>query len=164
MPQLEQIWSFPSQILWVAITFAALFLIMWKVAIPRISSVLEARQRRIEDSLDKAANFKNEAEAAIASYEKAMADSRTKAHELINQTSHEITAQAAKSEAELAEALMAKVSESEKAIEQAKQQAIADLRDVALDVASSVVEKLSGSKPDSAAAGQAVDTALKARS
>lgn len=164
MPQLEQIWSFPSQIFWLTITFAALFLVIWKVAAPRISSVLEARQRRIEDNLDKAENFKREAEAAIEAYEKAIADSRLEAHELINEIAHSVAAEAAKSEAELAEKLQARIAESEQAIAKAKQEAIAGLRDVAFDVASAVVEKLSGETPDSTTVNQAVDTALKARS
>ncbi|MBT4888093.1 MAG: F0F1 ATP synthase subunit B' [Rhodospirillales bacterium] len=164
MPQIEQIWSFPSQIFWLAITFAALFLVIWKVAAPRISSVLEARQRRIEDNLDKAANFKREAEAAIEAYEAAIAESRVKAHELINEASHSVAAEAAASEAALAEKLQVRIAESEEAITKAKQEAIAGLRDVALDVASAVVEKLSGESPESANVNQAVDTALKARS
>ncbi len=163
MPQLEQIWSFPSQIFWLAITFAALFLIIWKVAAPRISSVLESRQRRIEDNLDKAANFKREAEAAIAAYEESIAKSRAQAHDLITETTQTLTAQAATSEAALAEKLQARLTESEQAIEAAKQTAITELRDVALDVASSVVEKLSGDAPDSSAVSNAVDSAFKAR-
>ena len=164
MPQLEQIWSFPSQIFWLTITFAALFLVIWKVAAPRISSVLEARQRRIEDNLDKAANFKREAEAAIEAYEVAIADSRNKAHNLINEASQQIASEAAKSEAELAEKLQVRIAEGEQAVESAKQAAITELRGVALDVASTVVEKLAGDAPDTAAVDRAVDTALKARS
>ena len=105
MPQIEQIWSFPSQIIWLAITFAALFFIMWKVAVPRISAVLESRQQRIEDNLDKAAAFKKDAEAAIEAYEKAIAEARSEAQNLINETAQSLQATASKQEAELAETL-----------------------------------------------------------
>ena len=69
MPQLEQISTFPSQIFWLVITFAALFFVMWRIAVPRIADVLEARQKRIDDNLDKAETAKKEAEAAIEAYE-----------------------------------------------------------------------------------------------
>ncbi len=164
MPQLEQIWSFPSQIIWLTITFAALFLIMWKVAVPRISEVLESRQRRIEDNLDKAATFKAEAEAAIEAYEKAIATARADAHGMLNETAAEIAAEAAKQEAALNEKLQARIAEGEAAIAEAKQSAIAGVRDMACDVAVSAVEKLSGEAPDAKAAGAAIDAAMKARS
>ena len=45
MPQLEQIATYPSQVFWLVVTFVALFLIMWRVAVPRISDALEARQQ-----------------------------------------------------------------------------------------------------------------------
>ena len=53
MPQLD-VSTFLPQVVWLVITFTALFLLMWRVAVPRIADVLEARQRRIEDNLDKA--------------------------------------------------------------------------------------------------------------
>lgn len=164
MPQLEQIWSFPSQIIWLTITFAALFLVMWKVAVPRIADVLESRQQRIEDNLDKAAAFKRDAEAAIEAYEKAMTEARSEAQSLINETAQGLAQEAAKQEAELAEKLQAKIAESETAIAKAKEAAIAGVRDMAQDIAISATEKLSGSAPDASAAGKAIDDAMKSRS
>lgn len=164
MPQLEQIWSFPSQIIWLAITFAVLFLVMWKVAVPRIADVLEARQRRIEDNLDKAASFKKDAEAAIEAYEKAIAEARSEAQSLINETAQSIQAEAAKQDAALGEKLQAKIAESEAAIAKAQEAAIAGVRDMAQDVAVAATEKLSGKAPNTSSAGAAVDAAMKARS
>ena len=75
MPQLD-ISTFSTQIVWLVITFSALFIIMWRVAVPRISDSLEQRQNRMDDSLNKAAEFKKEAEAAIEAYEKSLAEAR----------------------------------------------------------------------------------------
>ncbi|MFQ5764023.1 MAG: F0F1 ATP synthase subunit B', partial [Rhodospirillales bacterium] len=61
MPQLD-VNTYLPQIVWLVITFTVLFLIMWRVAVPRIADVLEARQKRIDDNLDKAAESKKEAE------------------------------------------------------------------------------------------------------
>ncbi len=163
MPQLD-VTTFASQIIWLAITFAALFLVMWKVAVPRISEVLEARQQRIEDNLDKAAAFKKDAESAIEAYEKAIAAARAEALGLITETAHSIQAEAAKQEAALAETLQAKIAGSEAAIAKARETAIAGIRDMAQDVAIAATEKLSGKAPDAPAAGVAIDAAMKARS
>ncbi|MBT3559127.1 MAG: F0F1 ATP synthase subunit B' [Rhodospirillales bacterium] len=163
MPQLD-ISTFPSQIFWLTVTFAALFLIMWKVAVPRIADVLESRQRRIEDNLDKAAEFKKDAEAAIEAYENAIAEARASAQSTINEMAQNLATDMAAQEAALAEKLQARISESEAAISDAKTAAISSIRDVAQDVASSAVEKLVGDAPDASVVGSAIDSALKARS
>ncbi len=163
MPQLD-ITTFSSQIIWLVITFAALFLVMWKVAVPRIADVLESRQQRIEDNLDKAAAFKKDAEAAIEAYEKAIAEARSEAQNLLSETAHSLSQEAAKQEAELAEKLQARIAESEAAIAKAKETAIAGVRDMAQDIAVAATEKLSGAAPDASAAGKAIDDAMKSRS
>ncbi len=163
MPQLEQIATFPSQIFWLVITFAALFFVMWRIAVPRIADVLEARQKRIDDNLDKAEAAKKDAEAAIEAYEASLADAREKAHDLVNDTAAEIAAEAAKQEEELAEKLQARIAESEKAIAQAREKALTGIRDTAVDVAVAATEKLVGEAPDRAAVEKAVDGAMKAQ-
>ena len=79
MPQLD-VTTFAPQLVWLAITFFAMFIIMWKVAVPKIANALETRQMRVEDNLKKAEDLKREAEATLAAYEKALADARAQAH------------------------------------------------------------------------------------
>lgn len=164
MPQLEQIATFPSQIFWLVVTFAALFLVMWRLAVPRIADVLESRQKRIDDNLDKADAAKKDAEAAIEAYEASMAEARSSAQSLVADTAAEIAANAAEEEAKLAEQLQAKIAASEKAIEEAQQKALAGVRDTAVEVAMAATEKLLGEAADRGAVEKAVDDAMKAQS
>ena len=83
MPQLEQIATYPSQVFWLVVTFMVLFVIMWRIAVPRISDALEARQQRIDDNLERAAEIKKEAEAAIEAYEQSLAEARSEAQSAI---------------------------------------------------------------------------------
>ena len=76
MPQLDFTTYLP-QVFWLVVTFAALYLIMWKIAVPGIADVLETRQKRISDNLDKAAEAKKEAEETLAAYDKAMDEARS---------------------------------------------------------------------------------------
>ena len=78
MPQLESA-TFISQIVWLAVTFLALYVVMARIALPRIGEVLEARQDRIAHDLDTAASLKAEAEAALAAYETSIAEARISA-------------------------------------------------------------------------------------
>ena len=143
LPQLD-ISTFPSQLIWLVITFGVLFMLMSRVSLPRISQVLEDRQHKIDDNLKKAEAFKEEAEAAAAAYTKALAEARADAHAIMLETHNRVADDAAKKQAELSEELEAEIKAAEGRILDAKNAALADLSDVAAEVALSAAEKVSG--------------------
>lgn len=162
MPQLD-VTTFSSQIFWLAVTFTALFLIMWRVSIPRISEVLEARQKRMDDNLARAEKLKKEAEAAMQAYETSLAEARSEAQSAIIEANARLAEEAQARETELGEALAKRIAESEADIAAAMDEAVASIRDAAAEVAASAAERLTGEAPGADAAGAAVDTAIKAR-
>jgi len=143
LPQLD-ITTFPSQLIWLVITFAALFMMMSRISLPRISQVLEERQHKIDDNLKKAVSFKEEAEIAAEAYTKAQAEVREEAHAIIMETHTQITDNMATKQAELAEELEAEIKAAEGNIIDAKVIAMAVIADVATEVALSTTEKISG--------------------
>src|SRR5208282_6274393 len=68
--------TFPSQLLWLAITFGALYYVMSKIALPKVGAVIERRKARIAKDLDDAAAMHQQAAAAAAAHEKTLADAR----------------------------------------------------------------------------------------
>ncbi len=160
MPQFDPaVW--PPQLIWLGLCFIVLYLLMSRVALPRVSAILEDREFRISDSLRKAENLKLDAESAVASYEKLMADARAKAHDQVRVVRERAAREAADRHGELGERLGAEVSAAETRIAAARDQAVASVRDLAVDVTGSAVERLVGEKFDSKAVGGAVDTAMK---
>ncbi len=85
MPQLE-FHTFVPQLVWLVIVFGYLYVMMSRVALPRIATVLEERRDRIADDLDQAEQFKRQTDEAIEAYEKALAEARAKAHEVAQET------------------------------------------------------------------------------
>lgn len=160
MPQFDPTY-FAPQLFWLAVTFIGLYWAMTKVALPRIGEVLDERQRKIDDSLDKAAALKAEAEAAIAAYEKALAESRSKAQAVLRETNDKLAKQAEARQKDLADRLAAQIKAGEARIAAAKEQALANVRQVAAEVARSAAEKLTGLAIDEARAEKAVVTALQ---
>lgn len=162
MPQLD-ISTYSTQIAWLIVTFAALFVIMWRIAVPRISDALEQRQTRMDDNLSKAAELKKEAEAAIEAYEKSLAEARASAHSMIAEVHATLVAETAARDAELSTQIKTMLSESEASIAKATNEAMSNVREVAEEVATSAVERLLGGQVDAAAVATAVDAATKAR-
>lgn len=159
MPQLIPA-DFLPQIFWLAVSFAVLYVLMARISLPKIADVLEARQDRLNGDLDQAARFKEEAEKAIAEYEKALADARAKASALALETRNRHAAEAAKKAAELEAKLAAQAKVAEQRIAAAKAQALASVRDIATDAAGALVEKLIGARPSATETRAAVDAAV----
>ena len=162
MPQLD-VTTFSSQIFWLLVTFIALFLIMWRVSVPKISDALEARQKRIDDNLARAQELKKEAGAALDAYETSLADARSEAQITLLQANVKLAEEAQAREAELGETLTKRIAESEANIATAMNTAIANIHDVAIEVSASAAQRLTGEVPSVDAASTAVEATIKAR-
>jgi len=163
MPQLDST-TFAPQIFWLIITFLALYLLMRWVALPRVAATLEARRTRIDGDLAQAADLKAQAETALAEYQKALAMARAEAQSTLRETSESMAAEAAERQRQLSATLAEHIAAAEGRIAEAKQQALSEVRGIAVDVARSVTEKLIGRAPDAAPVRAAVDRVLAGRS
>lgn len=163
LPQLD-VSTFPTQIFWLAVTFLILYILVSKVAAPRIGEVLEERHARITNDLEKAEKLKEEIEGVKNEYENALAEARANAHAVLVSGQSEISASNATAEAAAGEKAAKQSQEAEDRIAKAKQDAIANIHSVAADVAGEAVEKLIGVKVDDAALSGAVESVAGGRS
>ena len=162
MPQLE-VSTFVPQLFWLAVTFGLLFLLMANIGLPRVGHLIEARRNRIDDDLARAAQLKTEAEAAMAAYQRTLAEARSEAQAAVKATTDRLAAEAAERQRRLNETLAQQIAEAERQIAAAKQEALAEMHEIAVEVGRSVTEKLTGSPPDAASLATAVDRAIAER-
>lgn len=155
MPQLDPT-TYVSQLFWLALTFIPLFIVLWKVALPRISGVIEARRQRIEMDLDKAAALRDEAAKVLAQYEKDLNDAHEKARAELRRAAEEMAGAAAERHAALGAELAQEVVAAERRIAAAKDAALANIRTVAAEAAAAATERLIGVKPPADALADAV--------
>jgi F-type H+-transporting ATPase subunit b len=153
--------SFPSQLFWLVLIFVALYLLMSKLALPRMGSILEARRRHIEDDLAEAQRLKLESDAAIAAYETALAEARARAQTLASETQAKAAAAAAARRKEIEAGLNARVAEAETAVAATRSAAMTNVRGIASDAAAAIVERLTGVAPADREVAEAVGNALK---
>lgn len=155
--------SFASQLFWLAVTFVTLYILMSKIALPRISDILEERQRRISDDLDMAERLRTETEAAIATYEKALATARASAQAEIDRAMEANAAEAAARHAEMDAVLAAKITESEERIHAARREALSEVNGIAAEVAAAIVERIADVKANAETVAPLVATVAKER-
>ncbi|ODS91520.1 MAG: hypothetical protein BGO83_16740 [Devosia sp. 66-14] len=137
--------SFGGQLLWLAITFAALYFLMSRVALPRIGSILETRRTRIEGDLKEAERLRQETEKAAAAYEAALAEARKNAHGIAEETRAGIKADIDGRRADVEAGLSKRVAAAEARIQADKDAALANVGSIAAETAQVLVAKISGS-------------------
>ena len=162
MPQLD-ITTFVPQLFWLAVTFIALWLLMSRVALPRVGRALDARRQRLDGDLARAAEIKAEAEAVVAAYQKAIAAARAEAQAAMKETAERLAAAAAERQRQLAVSLAQDIAAAERRIGAAKESALEDIRGVAVEIASLAAVKLTGLPADPRRVEAAVDAALAER-
>jgi len=159
MPQLE-FSTFPNQIFWLVIALLAIYFILSRIAMPRIAAVLAERQGTITNDVAAAEELKLKAVEAEEAYDKALADARAQAHQIVAEAKAEIQAdldvEIRKADAEIA----AKTAESEKAIAAIRDSAAESVREVAKDTAKELVAVLGG-KADAKTVTAAVTARMK---
>ena len=153
--------TFASQLVWLVITFVFLYLMMSKLALPRIGAIIESRQKRIADDIAEAEKLKQQSEDALAAYEKALADARSRAQTIANETRAKQAAEAEKRRKALEDQLNAKLADAEKTIAATKQAAMANVQTITADAAKLIVQQLIGATADDKAVASAVADALK---
>jgi len=129
--------------------------------VPRIGGIVDERARRIEGDFAEAQRMKEESEGALAAYEKSLADARNRAQAIGAEIRDKLHAEAEESRKATEAKLNAQLADAEKQIAVTKTAAMANVRSIATDAASAIVERLIGTVPPGPAVAAAVDDALK---
>ena len=162
MPQLDY-HTFVPQLVWLAISFAVLYLLMSTLALPKVKAAIEGRRNHLDSDLGRAATLKDEAATALAAYQKTLADARAAAQETLRQTGEKLAAEAAERQRQLAATLAEQIAAAEARIAASREQALGEIRGIAAEVGGAVVEKLTGAAPSAKAMTSAVGHALNGR-
>lgn len=159
MPQLDfSTWG--NQIFWLVITLVVIYMVLSRVALPRIAAILAERQGTITNDIAAAEDFKVKAQEAEAAYDKALNDARAEAHRIVAEAKAEIQSDLDAAIAKADEEIAAKAAESEKAIAEIREGAAEAVKEVARDTALEIVAAMGG-KADADTVGAAVEARLK---
>jgi F-type H+-transporting ATPase subunit b len=153
--------TFASQLVSLAIAFVALYLIVSRIALPRVGSLLDERQNAIDGDLAEAERLKNESDGALKAYESELAAARSRAQAIGAETRERLNAASEAERKTLEGQLAQRLAEAEKTIAATRATAMSNVRGIAADAAAAIVQRLTGALPDGKAVESAVDASLK---
>src|SRR5438105_6727646 len=153
--------TFASQLVSLVIAFVALYLIVSRIALPRVGSVIDARQDAIEGDLAQAQKLKDESDAALKAYETDLAAARSRAQAIGNETREKLNAASDAERKKLEDQLTTRLAAAEKQIAATRETAMKNVRGIAADAAGAIVQRLTGVLPDGKTVSSAVDATLK---
>jgi F-type H+-transporting ATPase subunit b len=136
--------TFVPQLVWLALTFGLLYVLLKRFALPRVGEVIEERSDRIKRDLEKAEKLKVETAQALGSYEQALAEARAKGNAIAKTMRDDLSAEVDKERAAVDARMAQKLAEAEAQIAQSKAKAMASVSDIAADTAAALVAKLLG--------------------
>ncbi len=151
--------TFPSQLLWLAVTFTLLYVAMARLVLPRLAVIFDERRNRIVSDLDAAQKLKAETEQAIAAYDKALRDARERANAIAQDVRDKLKADLDAERSKVESSLNAKIAEAEKQIAASRDKVMGEVEAIASDTAAAIVEHLVG--VNGGGISNAVKTALK---
>jgi F-type H+-transporting ATPase subunit b len=160
MPQFDPN-TMPSQIFWLIVCFVILYVIMSRVVMPTLGGTIEARAAKIQGDLDAAAKARDEAKAALAHYEKSIADARAEAQAANRKAADAASAATNVRLTEVGQRIGGEIAAAERRIAEARAAAMDHVRSMAVEVAQAAYGKLVGGQADAARVDQLVGAALK---
>lgn len=162
LPQLD-LTTWPTQLFWLVVTFAIMYLLMSVMVTPRIRSVLEDRQQRITNDLEKARDADTKVTEMRLSYEASLEAARTEAAAKARDALSEAKATADAAEAEMATKLNQKLKTAETKLMKMRDDAMASIDEVAAEITAQTVSHLTSLKPTKAAVSKSVKDAMATR-
>lgn len=153
--------TFASQLIWLAIAFVLLYLLMSRIALPRVGGIIADRSGKIASDMSEAQKLKEDTDAAIAAYEKKLAEARSNAQTIAGQTRDKLMGEADQRRKSLEADLQRKLDEAERTIASTRSSAMSNVGAIASDAAKAIVERLTGTPASDKAVSDAVADVLK---
>jgi|TARA_B100001063_G_scaffold157674_1_gene147017 F-type H+-transporting ATPase subunit b len=160
MPQLDpKYWA--SQAFWLILVFAILYISIAKFYLPKIKNNLDNRENRIKDDLEDADKFKELSESKLKEYKKIIEDAKKeviKIHiESKNTLDKEIKVKKEKFEKEIEQEIL----KAQKELSELKEGSISDIQKISTNIASNIIENISGDNLNESSIKAAVEDISK---
>jgi len=143
MPQLNpEFWT--SQIFWLILIFSSLYIVIWKIFLPKITDSIENRKSRIVNDLNETQKLKESAEKKLREYNKIIEDAKKEAKKIIEDNKKKLENDIKNKKQKFNEEIEKELMSVEKEIESLKKSSTPSINKIAVEVSSEVIKQLVG--------------------
>ena len=145
MPQLNtEFWL--AQIFWLIFIFGTLYLIIWKLILPRINDSIENRKKSVINDLDEAQKLKESAEKRLKEYSKIIEDSKNQAKKIIMNGKIKLENDIDKKRKKFEEEIEEEIINVEKQIKKFQRSSVDNINKIAAEISNEVIKNTLGSQ------------------
>jgi len=162
MPQLNvEFW--PAQVFWLLLIFSSLYLIIWKIFLPKIIYSIENRKFKIVDDLNKAQKLKEMAENKLKEYNKIIEDSKKEAKKIIEDNKRKLDTDIENKKLKFDEEIEKELLLVEKEINSLKKDSVTNVNKIAVEISSEIIKKIMGTELNKSSIAAIVENIAKKR-
>ena len=160
MPQLNpEFWA--AQIFWLILTFSSLYLIIWKVFLPKITLSIENRKSRVVNDLDEAQKLKENAEKKLNEYNKIIEESKKEAKKIIEDNKKKLDRDIKNKRYEFNDEIEKELMAAEKEIKDLKKSSISNINNIATETSAEIIKQIINIEVNKSSVSAIVDDVVK---
>jgi len=145
MPQLDPTY-WASQAFWLILTFTVLYISIAKLYLPKIKNNLDDRENKIKDDLDAANKFKDLSELKLKEYEKILENSKKEVIKIHLDSKNKLDKDIQRKKDVMDKEIETEITKAQQEINELKKNSILDIQNISKDLASNIIENISGDK------------------
>ena len=160
MPQLNpEFWA--AQIFWLILTFSSLYLIIWKVFLPKITLSIENRKSRVVNDLDEAQKLKENAEKKLNEYNKIIEESKKEAKKIIEDNKKKLDRDIKNKKYKFNDEIEKELMAAEKEIKDLKRSSISSINNIAAETSAEIIKQIINIEVNKSSISAIVDDVVK---
>ena len=160
MPQLNpEFWA--AQIFWLILTFSSLYLIIWKVFLPKITLSIENRKSRVVNDLDEAQKLKENAEKKLNEYNKIIEESKKEAKKIIEDSKKKLDRDIENKKQQFNDEIEKELMAAEKEIKDLKKSSISNINNIAAETSAEIIKQIINIEVNKSSISAIVDDVVK---
>ena len=160
MPQLDPTY-WASQAFWLILVFTILYLSIAKFYLPKIKNNLDNRENKIKEDLDSANKFKDVSESKLKEYEKILENSKKEVIKILLESKSKLDKDIQTKKSNMEKEIENEISKAQEEITELKKNSISDIQNISKDIASNIIENISGDKLNESSIKAAVEDISK---
>ena len=141
MPQLDpEFWT--AQVFWLILIFCSLYLVIWKIFLPRITYSIENRKSRIVNDLDEAQKLKDSAEKKLKEYNEIIEKSKQEAKKIIDDNKKKLDRDIESKKQKFNDEIEKELLAVEKEIKDLKKNSISNIDNIATEISTEIIKQI----------------------